>query len=410
MTQDATALADAIEHIEGCMAGVEENQGVTIYSDLTESKLIVAHLRAASQTPDAVRVEKVERHPGPFTGPDAELARACAMITIPDYGNDDPDTHQRIMRDGIWNDHIAVQTALTAIHSIRKASLHPQPQQADPTPTKEDFAKWSRVWHDTCETMMTVLGLSGNGSPQEMLVAVQAHVSAQPQQADVRGAVIDPVRDAFRNADAQDWRYIAEQIIGFGGHDKFWRAVFKDVRTALSTSTDADAPVQGDGVREALEKIAAIAPETDLNRGCQCTVCEMRRIAETALQHQGDSRQVEEKLSPTLGSSIDLLIGLAFQRVETLDPEAKHRHYRECGCCGGTDENREYAKSEIGKIAHAEDCPLVRDMPILRSIGLASDEACSFVKGERCGFCDGPLPCLTHRQGMSVASAKSEAP
>lgn len=63
-----------------------------------------------------------ERHPGPFTGADAELARACAMVTIPDYGNDDPDTHQRIMQNGIWNDHIAVQAALTAIHSIRKAA------------------------------------------------------------------------------------------------------------------------------------------------------------------------------------------------------------------------------------------------------------------------------------------------
>lgn len=68
---------------------------------------------------------KAERHPGPFIGPDAELARACAMVTIQDYGNDDPDTHQRIMRDGIWNDHVAVQAALTAIHSIRKSAAEP---------------------------------------------------------------------------------------------------------------------------------------------------------------------------------------------------------------------------------------------------------------------------------------------
>lgn len=43
------------------------------------------------------------------------------MVTIADYGNDTPEEHQRIMAGGIWNDHIAVQTALTAIHSIRKA-------------------------------------------------------------------------------------------------------------------------------------------------------------------------------------------------------------------------------------------------------------------------------------------------
>lgn len=43
-------------------------------------------------------------------------------------------------------------------------------------PTKEDFAHWSRVWHDTCETIMTLLALPGNGSPQEMLAQVQAYV------------------------------------------------------------------------------------------------------------------------------------------------------------------------------------------------------------------------------------------
>ena len=64
--------------------------------------------------------KKVERHPGPFIGEDAELARACAMAVIPDYGSDDAVTHARIMKNGIWNDHVAVQAALTAIHYIRK--------------------------------------------------------------------------------------------------------------------------------------------------------------------------------------------------------------------------------------------------------------------------------------------------
>jgi hypothetical protein len=63
-----------------------------------------------------------ERHPGPWIGPDAELARACAMVAIKDYGTDDPDTHQRILKNGIWNDHVAVQAALAAIHSVRLAA------------------------------------------------------------------------------------------------------------------------------------------------------------------------------------------------------------------------------------------------------------------------------------------------
>jgi hypothetical protein len=51
---------------------------------------------------------------------------------------------------------------------------------AQESPTKEDFAKWSRVWHDTCETMVTLLGLPGNGSPQELLAQVQAYVGTRP--------------------------------------------------------------------------------------------------------------------------------------------------------------------------------------------------------------------------------------
>lgn len=80
-----------------------------------------------------------------------------------------------------------------------------------------------------------------------------------------------------------------------------------------------------------------------------------------------------EAVSPTLGSSIDLLIGIAFQNVETLDPNAKHKYYKECGCCGGTDQNRDHYKPDLNKVEHKADCPLARDLPILRAIGLASD-------------------------------------
>ena len=61
---------------------------------------------------------EVQRHPGPWTGPDAELARACAIAAIKDYGDDDPETYQRIMTNGVWNDHVAVQAALAAIYNL----------------------------------------------------------------------------------------------------------------------------------------------------------------------------------------------------------------------------------------------------------------------------------------------------
>lgn len=76
--------------------------------------------------------KEVERHPGPWIGEDAELARACAMAAIQDYGTDDPETHQRILKDGVWNDHVAVQAALAAIHSL-KTTIN--------TPETADFMK-----------------------------------------------------------------------------------------------------------------------------------------------------------------------------------------------------------------------------------------------------------------------------
>lgn len=67
--------------------------------------------------------DQIERHPGPWIGEDAEFARACAMAAVKDYGDDDVETHQRILKNGVWNDHVAVQAALAAIHNLRKAGL-----------------------------------------------------------------------------------------------------------------------------------------------------------------------------------------------------------------------------------------------------------------------------------------------
>lgn len=47
------------------------------------------------------------------------------MAAIPWYGNDDAVTHQRIIKDGIWNDHVAVQAALAAIHHLHTRDAEP---------------------------------------------------------------------------------------------------------------------------------------------------------------------------------------------------------------------------------------------------------------------------------------------
>lgn len=55
----------------------------------------------------------------------------------------------------------------------------PQPGAVEPTPTKADFAKWSRVWNNTCNTMLEMLGLPGHGSPDEMIAQLGAYLEGR---------------------------------------------------------------------------------------------------------------------------------------------------------------------------------------------------------------------------------------
>lgn len=54
--------------------------------------------------------------------------------------------------------------------------------QAAPWP----FEEWATKWHQTCETIVTMLGMPGSGSPQELLAQVQHYlvVQAPPKLAD----------------------------------------------------------------------------------------------------------------------------------------------------------------------------------------------------------------------------------
>lgn len=56
------------------------------------------------------------------------------------------------------------------------------------------------------------------------------------------------------------------------------------------------------------------------------------------------------------GSLLSWMIGHSFQRVQTLNPDAKHRFYTQCCLCGGTDEARDHYKPQIDKVTHQPDC------------------------------------------------------
>ena len=47
------------------------------------------------------------------------------------------------------------------------------------------------------------------------------------------------LRAPYRNADDKDWDHLDDRL-GHGGHGQFWRAVFREVRAALSTAADPE--------------------------------------------------------------------------------------------------------------------------------------------------------------------------
>lgn len=48
-----------------------------------------------------------------------QLARECALEAVKLYGDEDGPTHQRILKNGIWNDHVAVQSAIRVIKKLK---------------------------------------------------------------------------------------------------------------------------------------------------------------------------------------------------------------------------------------------------------------------------------------------------
>jgi hypothetical protein len=71
------------------------------------------------------------------------------------------------------------QAEIQRMWKIVREHLTALPQRV-PEPAK--FEEWAKVWHQTCETIMTLLDLPGHGSPQELLAQVQHYVTtAAPQ-------------------------------------------------------------------------------------------------------------------------------------------------------------------------------------------------------------------------------------
>ena len=76
----------------------------------------------------------------------------------------------------------------------------------------------------------------------------------------------------------------------------------------------------------------------------------------------------------SFGGLISFLISQGFQRVETLNPDRKHRYYLECKLCGGTDELRPIvgSKPAIDMVQHGGACSLAEHLSRLRELAMGS--------------------------------------
>lgn len=68
------------------------------------------------------------------------------------------------------------------------------------------------------------------------------------------------------------------------------------------------------------------------------------------------------------GALIAYLISQAFNRIETLNPDATYRYYTECKLCGGTNEARDHYKNTIDTVQHGGACSLAENLAWLRGL------------------------------------------
>ena len=93
---------------------------------------------------------------------------------------------QFIVEQGLW---------LKFVGSLPYRSA---PVEAALSAPEADFEAWAAKWHRTVETMCVMLGISGNGSPEEILASLQDRLSSTPEAREAAQAELD--RLAFLNA------------------------------------------------------------------------------------------------------------------------------------------------------------------------------------------------------------------
>lgn len=78
------------------------------------------------------------------------------------------------MKDSYGCDYITMSKHQAALWPKKTPLYAAQPAPADQVEGSED---WAATWHKTAQTICTIIGINGNGSPEEILEELQAKSS-----------------------------------------------------------------------------------------------------------------------------------------------------------------------------------------------------------------------------------------
>ena len=140
-----------------------------------------------------------------------------------------------------------------------------------PAATSGDFEQWAKGWHRTCETIMTMLGLSCSGSPEEMLGEVQGYLAKAPTERSVAWREADKKKfdDLLDDVLQADADYNAAGIV----EGKYRRQDYLDARQKLEEWVFAAAlasPASPGAWRDEVIEECARLVEPKTLRPCDC--------------------------------------------------------------------------------------------------------------------------------------------
>jgi hypothetical protein len=155
-----------------------------------------------SQAPDKAglldRAREARRRFGQQSAEQLEIARACATAAHEDYSDFDALTFDRFKKDGIWNDDVAVQSALAALQMAEALSPPPVVEEAGLRDALEGAEEaLGLLFHDYEPGTLTLQHRAWNAVRRALGLSEFAYPVAPTPTAGEAETLIDPASPVF---------------------------------------------------------------------------------------------------------------------------------------------------------------------------------------------------------------------